>query len=331
MKRLGLCSFVMVVSLVAGLGVPARADPPAGGTKPITIVQALASVPTAIGKPLGRYAVVIGVGTFVDPRVPKLPACAKDAKALYDVLTDPQAGMFPKDHVTLLLDEQVTSEAIKDALDQLAKQVGPHDLAMVFFSGHGATDDKGRAYWVLHGSKPDHLRATGFPETDITELLGEVKTTRLVALIDACYSAATANVAQAKALIDLQKIFPQFQGEGRVAITASKGDQLSVIIGDKADPGYGFSAFTWHVVQGLKGAADANGDGVVDLDELWAYVKDRTAETSRRMGGEQLPQFKGQVGSRFLLAINGPKLLEIARQLEDGKATTRQRVTRLKT
>ena len=50
--------------------------------------------------------------------------------------------MFPKDHVTLLLDEQVTPENVKDGLDQLSRLAGPEDLVVVFFSGHGATDDQ---------------------------------------------------------------------------------------------------------------------------------------------------------------------------------------------
>jgi formylglycine-generating enzyme required for sulfatase activity len=288
-------------------------------------------VPGRFGKPPARYAVVIGVGKFVDPRIPSLSACANDAKAVYAALTDPQAGMFPRDHVSLLIDEQVTPEAVTDALDTLSKRVGPQDLAVVFFSGHGATDERGRAYWIMHGTQPDHLRATALPETDISDLLGDVKTTRMLTLIDACYAAATANVAQAKAILDLQAIYPKFQGEGRVAITASKGDQLSVVIGDKTDPGYGYSAFTWHLVQGLKGGADANGDGVVDLDELWNYVKDRTAQTSRRMGGEQLPQLKGQTGSQFLLTINFPRLQEMARQTQADVQQARRRLTSLKT
>jgi hypothetical protein len=293
--------------------------------KGIGVEEAIASLPNALKTP-NRFAVVIGASQYADERIPKLPACVNDAKALYETLTDPAIGMFSKENVTLLTDQQVTKENVIDALDQLGRRAGQQDLVVVFFSGHGATDERGRAYWVMNNTQIDKLRATALAETDITELLGEVKTTRLVALIDACYSAATANLQQTKSLLDLAAIFPRFQGEGRVAITASKGDQLSVVIKDKSDPGYGFSAFTWQVIQGLRGQADIDKDGVVTVDELWNYVKDRTEQTARQQGGEQYPQLKGQLGSRFLLALN---LEQLRRRLLETAQVRQLRTDRL--
>ena len=185
-----------ILALVAR--APAADSPNPAPGKGIGVAEAVRALPDGI-KPPARYALVIGVGTFSDPRIPRLPACPRDASEIAKVLTDPAAGMFPKDHVNLLLDEQVTPENVKDALDQLARAAGPEDLVVVFFSGHGATDDQKRAYWVMSNTKVDKLRATALPETDISELLGAIKTTRLVTLIDACYSAATVNLGQNKA------------------------------------------------------------------------------------------------------------------------------------
>ncbi|MCE9589042.1 MAG: caspase family protein [Planctomycetes bacterium] len=331
--RIGFLRVLLLIALLtpaaqAGDGVAAPA-PRAEPSKAIGLSEALSALPPGVQTP-NRWALVIGASAYQDKRIPQLPACANDARALAGVLVDSSVGMFPVDHVTVLVDGDVTAVKVKDALDELSRHAGPSDLVVVFFSGHGATDDKGRAFWVMTDTQIDKLRATALPETDVSELLGEVKTTRLVTLIDACYSASTANLGQSKSLLDLKAIFPQFQGDGRVALTASKGDQLSVVIHEKNEAGYGYSAFAWHVIEGLKGGADGDADGVVTVDELWNHVKDRTEETARRQGGNQQPQLKGQFGSKFLLAVNAKKLMEKAKTVEAGKAQTVKRVGTLK-
>jgi hypothetical protein len=301
------------------------------GEKAVGVEEAIGLVDPAI-RPPHRHALLIGVADYADSRVPDLPACERDARELDSVLTNPVNGLFEADSVVTLINGQVTRNAVVAALDELARKAGPDDLVLIYFSGHGATDEKGRAYWVMHDSQPDKLRSTALPELEISELFGEIKTRRLVTIIDACYSAATAQLGSTKSLIDVQRIFPQFQGDGRVGMTASKGDQLSIVINDKQDPGFGHSAFTYHVIEGLRGLADArgNGDGVIELDELWSYVKDRTIETARRQGGNQEPQLKGQVGSRFMVAIDGERLRSLTQSRRQASARSDSQLEALK-
>ncbi|MBN2271405.1 MAG: caspase family protein [Sedimentisphaerales bacterium] len=326
-----LITVVLALLWLSGLHIVWGSD---ADSKVIGVAEAVKDLPDSLKTP-NRYALVIGAGQYEDERVPALPAGHNDARELYKVLVDPQVGMFPAKNVTLLVDKDVTRIKVVDALDSLARRAGKEDLVVVFFSGHGAVDDVGRSYWVMYNTRIDSLRASAFSETEISELLSSIRTTRLVTVIDACYSASTAEVSGSKSLADLQKIYPQFKGDGRVAITASKGDQLSVIIKEKDEPGYGHSAFTWHVIEGMKGDSDSDEDGVVTVDELWGYVKDRTERTARRQGGNQQPQLKGQIGSKFLLAVDGKKLVdnsqETRRRLEalrrlfiDGKLTPEQ-------
>lgn len=301
-------------------------------SKGIGVDGAIEQLDPAI-RPPNRFALVIGVADYQDNRIPDLPACERDARDLSGILTDTAIGLFPKANVTTLLNDAVTRTSVVAAMDELARKAGPDDLVVVFFSGHGATDEKGRAYWVMSDTKVDRLRATAMPELEITELLGEIRTKRLVTIIDACYSASTANVSSTKSLLDLSRLYPDFRGDGRVGMTASKGDQLSMVITDKQDPGFGHSAFTYHVIEGLRGNADArgNGDGVIELDELWSYVKDRTIETARRQGGNQEPQLKGQVGSRFMLAIDGERLKALAEARHNASSRSDAQLEALRT
>ena len=309
MRLMGMLTTTLFLFLISGGGALVAA-----GEKAIGVAEAVRGLPDTLKTP-NRYALVVGVGEYTDSRIPKLPAGANDAKRLYAVLTDPAIGLFPRENVELLVDRDVVRWKVVDALDALGRKAGKDDLVVVYFSGHGAVDERGRSYWVMHNTQIDSLRATALSETEITELVEEIKTRRLVTLIDACYSAATVELGRSKSLIDLQAIYPQFTGDGRVAITASKGDQLSVVISDGNHPGYGHSAFTWHVVEGMSGKADRDQDGVVAVDEVWSYVKDKTETTARQQGGNQQPQLKGQIGSKFLLTVDSERLVANSREV----------------
>jgi len=66
----------------------------------------------------------------------------------------------------------------------------------------------------------------------------------------------------------------------------------------------GHGLFTYYLVQGLRGAADANNDGIVSLQELYAYLEREVGQRSRAVGGNQHPMMKGEVeGSLPLIRV----------------------------
>jgi len=48
-------------------------------------------------------------------------------------------------------------------------------------------------------------------------------------------------------------------------------------------------------VEGLKGAADGNRDGIVTLQELYEYLEQQVTGKSRSVGGNQHPVMKGEM------------------------------------
>ena len=296
--------------------------------KAIGIEEAIGLVPAQMQTP-GRYALIIGVSTYEDKRISELGACVNDARGIYSALTDPAVGMFSKEDVTLLLNESVTERNVVASLDKIAAKAGTDDLVVVFFSGHGVVDSRGRSYWVMHDTDLSSLRATALPRTELTDLFEYIRTSRLVTLIDSCYSAATADMEGTKAALDINRLYPKFTGKGRVAITASDGDQLSVVIKDKEHSGFGYSAFSWHLIEALKGVADSDLDAVVTVGELWDYVKDRTEATARAEGGDQQPQLKGKIGSKFMLTVNGRGLIENLRKKRQAQKLLEKRLDKI--
>jgi uncharacterized caspase-like protein len=91
------------------------------------------------------------------------------------------------------------------------------------------------------------------------------------------------------------------RARGRAIITASRPTEVSI---ELAELGHGL--FTYYLMQGLKGAADLNRDGIVSLQELYEYVEQQVTQKSRAVGGNQHPVMKGELeGVLPLVKVKG--------------------------
>ena len=82
-------------------------------------------------------------------------------------------------------------------------------------------------------------------------------------------------------------------GRGRVVLTASKASEVSE---EREELGHG--VFTYYLLEGLRGKADTDGDGIITVDEAYTYVSRRVAEVT---GQNQHPVKKGEVEGQLVL------------------------------
>jgi hypothetical protein len=59
---------------------------------------------------------------------------------------------------------------------------------------------------------------------------------------------------------------------------------------------------SYYLVDGLKGAADLNHDGIISLQELYEYLEQQVTAKSRSVGGNQHPVMKGELEGVLPLA-----------------------------
>jgi formylglycine-generating enzyme required for sulfatase activity/TolB-like protein len=266
-----------------------------------------------------RHAVIIGINDYADPAIPDLKYAESDAKAVYDTLTDPAVGKFPKENVAMLLGKDATNDKIKAALYKL-RGVGKDDLVVVFYSGHGAKEGD-EAFWVTQNAEAKAIPATALPNSDIRKFLSGIPAQRLVILLDCCYAASTVK----KSLSDPGKLFGDFAGKGRVTIAGAADNQEALEM-----PAAKAGVFTHFLVAGLRGSADTNADGAVTFDELWTYLGDNVRKTSVKQGGLHEPVIITEDGvtPQFLLTWNSRavgasnELLKVLRKLFDEGAIT---------
>jgi hypothetical protein len=294
---------VIVVSATEPDGTARQAVRTVSYEKP-AVVAAVPPPPPPVALP-NRWAVIIGVGDYASPGVARLKYTVNDAEALYDVLTGP-AG-FKKEHVLRLTDKsdkKPTLRNIKWALGTfLARSAKKDDTVFIFFAGHGAPEVDPRGverdglakYLVPADADPDDLYATALPMDELHAIFGRMEAERVVAFLDACYSGAAGGRTFAAKSTRAGNLDDQFlerltRAKGRAIITASRPTEVSLEL-DELRHG----VFTYYLVEGLKGAADLNHDGIVTLQELYEYVEQRVAQKSRAAGGNQHPIMKGEL------------------------------------
>lgn len=273
-------------------------------------------------KSQNAYAVIVGIGKYKDPEIPVLKYAKADALEIYDTLTDPRYGNFPKENVKLLIDEEATLTKIRSAMGTfLARNAGEEDIVCIYFAGHGSpeidptgrADDRLEKFLVPYDARRDDLFGYGLSMDVIQGIFRRIASKRVVFFIDSCYSGAAGGRTFSRPDVSTRnitisdKFLDRLSGEGRVIITASKPDELSLET-DKL----GHGIFTYYLAEGLKGKADFNNDGFVTVDELYKYVSGNVTREARSMGGAQHPVRKGEtIGEIPLTNYESKKVKQI--------------------
>lgn len=281
---------------------------------PKTAATAPPPAPSAPAR--NRWAVVIGVGRYESPEVPRLRYTVSDAEAIYQTLTG-VAG-FKKEHVLLLTDtaeRKPTLRNVKWALGTfLGRSAQKDDTVVIFFAGHGAPEVDPRGlerdglakYLIPSDADPDDLYSTALPMDELQTIFQRIEAERVVAFLDACYSGAAGGRTFLSKKMRAGTVDDLFlerltRSKGRAIITASRPSEVSIEL-----PELGHGIFTYYLLQGLKGAGDLNRDGIVSLQELYEYVEQQVTQKSRAIGGNQHPVMKGELeGVLPLVKVGG--------------------------
>lgn len=250
------------------------------------------------------WAVVIGINTY--PNIRQLKYAVNDARIIYDYLVN--FNHIPAENVVLLLDQEATLTRLRSTLGtHLKNKAGKDDMVIIFFAGHGATEkdvmspdgDGLEKYLLPYDADTKDLYASALPMREISHIFNRIRSERLVFIADSCYSGAsggrTIGITGIRANISEAYLDRITKGKGRVIMTASGANEVSEE-NDKLQNG----VFTYFLVEGLKGKADADKDGLITVDEVYRYVSEHVPKAT---GQEQHPVMKGTVEGRLILGV----------------------------
>jgi tetratricopeptide (TPR) repeat protein len=233
--------------------------------------QAASAAPSSGGK---TYALLIGISRYQQKDL-SLQFADRDAVALDNLLRTPRAGGIPAENLLLLTDEKATTAAVRNGFqDFLKRRATKGDTVILMLSGHGTTEtpaSKG-AYILTYDSDPQDLKSTALPMAELKGLFEEqlAKVGRVILFVDVCKSGTIGSIRSTAVNSDVERLS---EAEGDLfGLMASRPRELSL---EGPEFGGGHGAFTYFVLKGLQGDADANKDGTVDANELIKYVSDQ--------------------------------------------------------
>src|SRR5512140_284928 len=175
------------------------------------------AVPAII--PEDAHALVIGISRYV--HLETLPP-TQDAQDVAAVLQDPSCCGYPPSAVHLLGEEAATRAAILAALDALAHATSEASTVFIYYAGHGARADSGRAshYYLIPvdamNASYDELERTAISDIELTARLRKIPAGRLTLVLDCCHAADMAEPRLAEA------VSPMAQGRGRAVLAGSR-------------------------------------------------------------------------------------------------------------
>lgn len=238
-----------------------------------------------------RWAIIIGISSYQDTRIPSLRYASKDARAFYDWLISSEGGKYSPARVLLMLDQDATGVKMKNALFDWLKQALEEDMVTIYFAGHGSPespDSPENLFLLPYDVKYDSISSTGFPMWDIeTALKRFIKAKKVVVIADACHAGGVGQSFDiARRVSRGMKVNPISSGltnlsnvsDGVAIFSASSDNQFSQ---ESKGWGGGHGVFTYFLLEGLNGQADYNKDQSVNLGELSLYLSEQVRRSTK--------------------------------------------------
>ncbi|WP_433267089.1 caspase, EACC1-associated type [Actinosynnema sp. CS-041913] len=231
---------------------------------------------------MGRYALLVATGEYADVRLSRLRAPSQDVERLAALLEDPEVGGFAG--VRVLRD--AADHEIRRAVEDVLASRTPDDLVLLYFSCHGLTTAARRLYFAAANTVQDRPAGTAIPRSFLNEQLEDCRAAGRILMLDCCFSGA-----YVEGFKDASSTVLEDGGEGYVVLTASNAYEYAFEEDTLSLEAPRASLFTDVVIEGLSsGAADLDGDGWIDVNELFSYA----FREVRGRRPDQTPQFFAQ-------------------------------------
>ena len=175
----------------------------------------------------------------------------------------------------------------------LPAKIKPNETNLIiFFAGHGLASNDGKELYLLpQDSDPDLLNRTALSRTELFETILKFKPKSVTMFFDTCYSGQTreeetllASARPIRVVADEQEGIPN----NFTIFSASQLDQISSGLKDAKH-----GIFSYYLMKGLEGNADANNDKDITNGELLAYMDLNISQKASEQARSQNPSLAG--------------------------------------
>ncbi len=209
--------------------------------------------------------------------------------------------------LNMLVDENATREKILHKLDELEKSADENSRVVIYFAGHGQTEDLpggGESGYIVPVDADTYdWQGTMLAMSRLNDKIRQIKAKHIFLVFDACYSGL--------GLTRSIKRQPEQDSAYIQKMMQSRSIQI-LTAGSRSEPAIeaeGHGLFTEHLLAALAGAADINGDGHITATEIYATVR---PGVTQRSNSRQTPQFGYIEGNGDIIFHHRPRKEETA-------------------
>lgn len=190
-------------------------------------------------------AVIVGTSRYNAPAMEDLPAVRNNVRDLAALLTDRRHGILPPERCSTILDPVGTREVYRVIREHAT---AASDTLLVYFAGHGETDEQLRLHLCMTDTDLDELAVSALSFDHVRELLHHSPADNKIVILDCCFSG--------RAIHGMGQTDTAAAGaiavEGSYVITATANNDRAM-----APPGRAHTAFTGELIRLVR-------DGVPD-------------------------------------------------------------------
>ena len=162
---------------------------------------------------------------------------------------------------------------------------GRSDL-YIYYAGHGAPDFNSRtAFLIPYDGDPNYASQTGYSIDKMTANLSQLEARSVTVFLDACFSGA--NRENEILLAGARPVFLDVNTAVAANVTlfsAASGNQISSSWAEKQH-----GIFSYWLMKGMQGSADANRDKIITVEELGGFIRNNVSKTAGKLDREQTP------------------------------------------
>jgi len=251
----------------------------------VAIIDVEKKIPKGEKNP-NAYAVVFGIEQYKN--VSSVTYARRDAYWMREyfakTLGVPEENIYYKTDV----------DAGKAEFDKVFSQGGWLDKRIgdgrsdlyIYYAGHGAPDFNSRtAFLIPYDGDPNYASQTGYSIDKMTANLSQLEARSVTVFLDACFSGA--NRENEILLAGARPVFLDVNTAVAANVTlfsAASGNQISSSWAEKQH-----GIFSYWLMKGMQGSADANRDKIITVEELGGFIRNNVSKTAGKLDREQTP------------------------------------------
>ena len=251
----------------------------------VAVVDVEKKIPKGEKNP-NAYAVVFGIEQYKN--VSSVTYAQRDAYWMREYFTKTLG--VPEENIYYKTDIDVGKAEFDKVFSQggwLDKRIGDGKSDLyIFYAGHGAPDFNSRtAFLIPYDGDPNYASQTGYAVDKMTANLSQLEARSVTVFLDACFSGA--NRENEILLAGARPVFLDVNTAVAANVTlfsAASGNQISSSWSEKQH-----GIFSYWLMKGMQGSADANRDNRLTVEELGGFIRNNVSTTAGKLDREQTP------------------------------------------